>query len=152
VIGCEGRGEFKVLAGFGQLSLVKERQGKAVVGGIVIGIDVETAAEGGSGLWHVTAVVVGDPQVVISQYKCRRGCHCPAIVFDGQIQQTFVKRKDAELVVAEDVIGLGVEQMLELLPCLPQPSLAFMRQRQEQALVNRCVSEKASALGAELIS
>src|SRR5208283_1425123 len=45
VIGCEGRGEFKVLAGFGQLSLVKERQGKAVVGGIVIGIDVETAAE-----------------------------------------------------------------------------------------------------------
>jgi hypothetical protein len=72
-------------------------------------------------------------------------------VFDGQIQQTFVEQKISELVVAQDVIGLGVEQVLELMPCLPPPSLAFMHQGQEKPLVNPSVAEKTSALGAELV-
>src|SRR5271169_292365 len=151
VVGSEGRRKFEVLTGLCQLSLVKQRQGKAVVSSVVVGIDVETAAEGGGRLRHVAAVIVGDSEVVVSQYKCRRGGHRPAIVFDGQVQQTFVEQKDTELVVTEDVIGLGVEQVLKLLPCLPQPSLAFMRQGEEKALVDRSVAEKTSALGAELV-
>jgi len=54
-------------------------------------------------------------------------------------------------VVTQDVIGLGVEQVLKLLPCLPSPSLAFMHQGQKKPLVNRSVAEKPSALGAELV-
>jgi hypothetical protein len=72
-------------------------------------------------------------------------------VFDGQVQQTFVKQKVSELVVAQDVIGLGVEQVLELLPSFPPPSLALMHEGQKEALVNRSVAQKTSALGAELV-
>jgi hypothetical protein len=72
-------------------------------------------------------------------------------VFDGQVQQTFVEQKVSELVVAQDVIGLGVEQVLELLPCLPPPSLSFMHQGQKKPLVNRSVAEKTPALGAEFV-
>src|ERR1019366_10223580 len=59
VFGCEGRRKLKVLAGLCELSLMKQRQGKPVVGGVVVGINVETAAEGGSRLRHVASVVVG---------------------------------------------------------------------------------------------
>ena len=56
-----------------------------------------------------------------------------------------------ELVVAEGVVGLGVEQVLEFLPCFPSPSLVFMHQGQKKALVDRSVAEKTSALGAEFV-
>jgi hypothetical protein len=72
-------------------------------------------------------------------------------VFDGQVQQTFVEQEVSKLVVAEDIIGLGIEQVLELLPRLPPPSVALMRQGQKKPLVNRSVAEKTSALGAELV-
>src|SRR5208282_4396957 len=123
VFGREGRGKLKMFAGVGELSLVKQRQRQPVVGGVVVGINVETAAEGGGRFRHVAAVVVGDPEVVVGQHKCRRGRHRAAIVFDGQVQQAFVEQKNTELVVAQDVIGLGVEQMLELLPRLLPPPL-----------------------------
>src|ERR1039457_5317214 len=128
VFGCERCRKLKVLACPGELSLVKQRQRQPVVGGVVVGINVETAAEGIRCLRHIAAVVVGDPEIVIGQHKCRRGRHRAAIVFDGQVQQTFVEQKVSELVVAQDVIGLGIEQVLELLPSLPPPSLPFMYQ------------------------
>jgi hypothetical protein len=62
----QGRRKLEVLAGFCQLSLVKQGQSKPVVGGIVVGVNVETAAEGGGGLRHIASVVVGDPEIVVS--------------------------------------------------------------------------------------
>ena len=62
-----------------------------------------------------------------------------------------MEQKVSELVVAEHVIGLGIQQVLELLPGLPLPSLAFMHQSEEKPLVNRRIAEKTSALGAELV-
>jgi hypothetical protein len=72
-------------------------------------------------------------------------------VLDGQVEQAFVEQKVSKLVVAQDVVGLGVEQVLELLPRLPPPSVAFMHHGQEKPLINGSVAEKASALGAELV-
>src|SRR5208282_1895052 len=147
----QGRRKLEVLSGFCQLSLVKQRQSKPVVGGVVVGTNIETAAEGGGGLRHVAPVVVGDPEIVVGQNKNRRGFQRPVIVFDGLVQQPFVEQKVSELVVTQNVVGLGVEQVLELLPCLPPPSLAFMHQGQKKPLVNRSVTKKSSALGAELV-
>jgi hypothetical protein len=39
-----------------------------------------------------------------------------------------VEQKVSKLVVAQDVVGLGIEQVLELLPRLPPASVAFMHQ------------------------
>jgi hypothetical protein len=72
-------------------------------------------------------------------------------VFDGLVQQTFVEQKVSELVVAQHVVGLGVEQVLELQPGLAPPPLTFMHQGQKEPLVNRSIAQKPSALGAKLV-
>jgi hypothetical protein len=72
-------------------------------------------------------------------------------VFNGQVEQTFVEQKVSELVVAQDVIGLGVKQVLEFPSRLFLSSIAFMHQGQKKPLVNRSIAKKTSALGAEFV-
>ena len=83
VLGCEGHRQLKLLTSLCELPLMKQRQSKPVVGGVVVGINFETAAESGSRLRHIAAVVVGDAEVVVGQHECCRGCYRAAIVFDG---------------------------------------------------------------------
>jgi len=152
VLGGQGHGLLEVLQGVVQLAGVVVGEAQPVVGGLVMGVDLQTGGEGADRLGHVAPVIPGHPQVVVAEEELRRPLQGLAVALDGQIQGALVKVEVAQQMVAQHVAGLDLHQPFQLLARLAAAPVALVHQRQEQALIDEGVAEKHPALGTELVS
>src|ERR1039458_10290999 len=86
---CDGL--FEVIRGFFQLPGVKQGHRQPIVCGVVVRVNLQATAKGADGFLHVAAVVPGNAQIVMRQYKSGSCCRRYLIALDSQIERALME-------------------------------------------------------------
>src|SRR5215471_6724885 len=126
VLGGQRQRKFEVLMSLIELAVVEQGEGEAIMSCVVVGVDFKAAAVAPHGARHVTAMVVGDTKIIVSESETGSCRYRLLVISRGLFKQPVMKVERAEQMVSEHVLGLCCQQAFELAAGLLAASFPFV--------------------------